>query len=158
MRRPLTVLAFMLFAPSTFAALVLEKVVDGDSVMLNDDGQRFSLRLLDIDAPELAQPGGKQSRRSLMQLCARAEINVTVRGQDRYGRTLGYLYCDGQEASAWQVAQGMAWFNTRYSARIELHALEAEARSQGLGLWQATQPTPPWQWRKQHGHHYRRQE
>lgn len=147
-----------LWCTSALSAPVLEKIIDGDTVVLVDDGQRIRLRLMDIDAPELAQAGGKQARRSLMQLCSQAEIAVTIHGQDRYQRPLGYLYCNGEEANAWQIAQGLAWFNGRYSNRLALQALEAEARAQGLGLWQAPQPMPPWQWRKRYSQHYHRQE
>lgn len=158
MMRLLFLLAGMLSAHALLAAPTLEKVVDGDTVILLEDGQRYRMRLMDIDAPELAQAGGKLARRSLIHLCAQATLTVMITGQDRYGRVLGYLYCDEQEANAWQIAQGMAWFNRRYSTRLELETLEAQARAQGLGIWQSAQPVPPWQWRKQHGRYYRRQE
>lgn len=137
---------------------VLEKVLDGDTVVIRDQAQSYHLRLLDIDAPELHQAFGKQSRRSLSQLCMNTAIAVHTQGNDMYGRTLGHLYCDHADASQAQVALGMAWFNARYSKRLALDALQQQAQQQGLGLWQDAQPMPPWQWRKLYGQYYRRQQ
>ena len=137
---------------------VLEKVLDGDTVIIREEAQSYHLRLLDIDAPELHQDYGKQSKRSLAQLCLNASISVQPQGQDRYGRTLGYLFCGNTDASQSQVALGMAWFNQRYSNRTTLSELQQQAQQQGLGLWQEANPMPPWQWRKLHGQHYHHQE
>jgi endonuclease YncB( thermonuclease family) len=137
---------------------VLEKVIDGDTVQIQDQDRHYRLRLLDIDAPELHQAFGKHARRSLMQLCANATVSITIQGLDPYGRQLGYLYCDGTEANQSQVAQGMAWFNDRYSKRTTLQTLQQQAQAQGLGLWQSARPMPPWQWRKLYGQHYRHQD
>lgn len=68
---------------------VLEKVLDGDTVVIRDQAQSYHLRLLDIDAPELHQAFGKQSRRSLSQLCMNTAIAVHTQGNDMYGRTWG---------------------------------------------------------------------
>jgi len=140
------------------AAPVLINVIDGDTVIIRDNTLTYHLRLLDIDAPERQQAFGIQSRRSLKQLCEHANIAVQLQGRDLYGRTLGHLYCNNTDASQSQIALGMAWFNTRYSKRLELDALQHQAQQQGLGLWQDAEPMPPWQWRKLYGQYYRRQE
>lgn len=149
---------WLMLCNSSIAAPELEKIIDGDTVLIQAQGSHYRLRLLDIDAPELHQAFGKQSRRSLSQLCAGAKITVNTQGQDQYGRQLGHLYCDGTEASQFQVAQGMAWFNARYSTRTALQALQQQAQQQGLGLWQSSEAMPPWQWRKLYGQHYRHQD
>ena len=136
---------------------VLQKVIDGDTVIIRDQGSTYHLRLLDIDAPESQQAYGKQAKRSLMILC-NGKIAVQPTGTDRYGRTLGYLSCDNTDASQYQVAQGMAWFNSRYSSRAELAPLQQHAQHHALGLWQQANPTPPWIWRKHFGQHYRQPE
>lgn len=149
---------FFIYGIHSHAQPVLEKVLDGDTVIIRDGAQSYHLRLLDIDAPELQQVFGKQSKRSLAQLCMDAPLSVQTQGQDLYGRTLGHLYCGKQDASRSQIAMGMAWFNQRYSQRHELQALQKQAQQQALGLWQQTNPMPPWQWRKLYGQHYRHQE
>ena len=134
---------------------LLERVVDGDTVIIREEGARYRLRLMDIDAPELHQAYGKQSQRSLRQLCQTGPISVEKHGQDRYGRTLGYVYCQGTNSSDYQIRQGMAWFNHKYSQRPVLEASQQQAQQAALGLWQQPQPVPPWVWRAQHGKQYR---
>lgn len=139
------------------AAPILEKVLDGDTVVIRDDAQHYHLRLLDIDAPERQQAYGKQSRRSLQQLCI-TDIRVEPHGTDRYGRTLGHLFCAGTDAGTHQVAHGMAWFNQRFSQRNDLRVAQQQAQQQQLGLWQQQDPMPPWVWRKLYGRQYQRHE
>lgn len=152
-------LVFIFFALGMHAQAepVLQKVIDGDTVIILDQGRTYRLRLLDIDAPESQQAYGKQSRRHLMSLCTE-QITVQATGTDPYGRTLGHLYCNHTDASQYQVAQGMAWFNSRYSSRAELASLQQQAQQQALGLWQQSNPTPPWVWRKHFGQHYQQPE
>ncbi|HSH87869.1 MAG TPA: thermonuclease family protein [Methylophilus sp.] len=148
-------LLLMLFATGIHAQAdpVLKKVIDGDTVIILDQGRTYRLRLLDIDAPESQQTYGKQSKRHLMALC-NGNITVQSTGTDPYGRTLGHLYCNHTDASQYQVAQGMAWFNRRYSSRTELASLQQQAQQQALGLWQQANPIPPWVWRKHFGQYY----
>lgn len=139
------------------AAPLLEKVLDGDTVVIRDGEQHYHLRLLDIDAPERQQAYGKQARRSLQQLCI-SDIRVEAHGTDRYGRTLGHLFCDGTDASTHQVTHGMAWFSERFSQRHDLLAAQQQARQKKLGLWQQHDPLSPWRWRKLYGRQYQRHE
>lgn len=150
--------SLLAYYANSHAQPVLEKVLDGDTVIIREEAQSYHLRLLDIDAPELHQAFGKQSRRSLAQLCMNAPISVQLQGQDIYGRTLGHLSCGKQDASQSQIGLGMAWFNQRYSRRYELQVLQKQAQQQALGLWQQSNPLPPWQWRKLYGRHYHHQE
>ncbi|MDP8568020.1 thermonuclease family protein [Methylophilus aquaticus] len=143
---------------TTVSAATLEKVLDGDTVIIREGTQHYHLRLLDIDAPELHQSYGKQSQRSLRTFCQKARIVVEADGTDRYGRTLGNLYCDGQNSSTHQITQGMAWFNSKFSQNNALADLQVQVQQSRIGLWQQENPVQPWVWRKLYGAHYRRQE
>lgn len=57
-------------------------VADGDTLTLVS-GQR--IRLVDIDAPELDQPRGKDSRAALFHLCASKQAVIETHGEDRFG-------------------------------------------------------------------------
>ena len=139
------------------AGPVLEKVIDGDTVIIRDDTQTYHFRLLDIDAPELQQAYGKQAKRSLQAFCDMS-IAVQPQGIDLYGRTLGHLLCHGKDASQHQIEQGLAWFNNRYSSRNDLKLLQTQAQQQKTGLWQQRRPMPHWVWRKRYGQHYQLRE
>jgi micrococcal nuclease len=151
--QPWLLFSLCLISAGSHAEPALQKVLDGDTVIIRDQGQTYRLRLLDIDAPELQQDYGRQAKRSLSTLCT-GTIAVHTTGTDIYGRTLGHLFCNGTDASQFQVAQGMAWFTSRYSSRIELESLQRQAQQQGLGLWKQDNPAPPWIWRKRYGQHY----
>lgn len=137
---------------------IITRVMDGDTVSIKDNNQTYKLRLLDIDAPELHQAYGKKAKRALVQLCQSKQstlsVTVELQGFDKYGRQLGYLYCNQINASHHLVKQGLAWFNTPYSTDLNLQAAEALAREQQLGLWRQSKPIPPWEWRKLHTYQY----
>ena len=62
-----------------------------------------------IDAPELKQPFGKESRESLAQICVKKTARVSWTELDRNGRTLGCVWCGQIDANAEQIRRGMAW-------------------------------------------------
>ncbi|PIE44042.1 MAG: hypothetical protein CSA45_06905, partial [Gammaproteobacteria bacterium] len=64
------------------------RVIDGDSLIATCHGQKHKLRLMHIDAPELAQqPWGQHAKQALAAL-AQTQIWVDFHGQDVYQRDL----------------------------------------------------------------------
>ena len=119
---------------------------DGDTITILQGKQQIKVRLFGIDAPELKQPYGKKSKQFLASLIAGQVVEVEPRGKDRYKRTLGIIYFKGQDINAQMVLNGYAWAYVKYS-RIYVDQ-EKTARENKLGLWQSSDPTPPWEWRK----------
>jgi endonuclease YncB( thermonuclease family) len=128
------------------------QVIDGDTIVIG--GTR--IRLEGIDAPEVGQtckrkwlgswPCGAAATDALQGLLAGKTVTCEPRGFDKYGRTLAACFADGRDVNAAIVRQGLAWAFVKYSATYVKE--EAEARAQGLGIWQA--PTmPPWDYRAQ---------
>lgn len=144
-------LAFLAVAPCAALADFVGRVVnvtDGDSLTVLVEGKQVRVRLDAIDAPELKQPFGKRSQQSLAQLCAAKAARVIEKGPDRYGRTVGWIVCDGVDANSEQVRRGMAWVFVRYAAgNSPLYGLQAEAQGTRRGLWVDPQPVAPWEWR-----------
>ena len=144
-------LCFLLLSQSAWADFRgrVVGVADGDTLTVLAGGLGRKVRLAGVDAPEKAQPFGARSKRSLAGVCAGTEAEVSETGKDRYGRTVGTVYCGGADANAEQVRRGMAWAYGRYLPRDSpLFALEAGARSAGRGLWADPDPVPPWEFRK----------
>ena len=73
---------------------------------------------------------------------------VEVETIDRYGRTVGVVFVDGQNINAELVKQGMAWVYREYNKDRALDELESKAREKKLGLWLDKKPIPPWEWRR----------
>lgn len=119
---------------------VLSFVTDGDSVRCADGRE---IRLLSIDAPEMAQePWGARARDELLRV---APTNTVLGVEydavrvDTFDRDLAYLFLPGGDMlNEHMVASGYALAfiippNLRYADRIE--AAEAAASTEGRGLW-----------------------
>ncbi|WP_411565005.1 thermonuclease family protein [Rubrivivax sp. A210] len=126
---------------------VVVGVADGDTLTVLSGGGQFKVRMVEIDAPEKAQPYGQRARTSLADLCFRRPVHVVDKGQDRYGRTLGRVWCAGVDANKEQVRRGMAWVYERYVTDRGLYKVQGQAQGRHLGLWADPSPIPPWDWR-----------
>jgi len=136
------IVATPLFA---FSAKVV-KISDGDTITVLSGKEQTKVRLYGIDAPEKKQDYGQKSRQFLASLIAGQIVEVEPKGKDRYKRTLGIIYYKGQDINAQMVLNGYAWAYVKYSRIYVDH--ERLAREKKLGLWQSSNPTPPWEWRK----------
>ena len=105
------------------------------------------MRLAGIDAPELDQAFGEQSRDSLRRLVLQRTVQVTLQTSDAYGRNVAQVRVAGVDVETEQVRHGMAWVYRQYNRDAQLLALEAEAKAARRGLWVEANPTPPWDWR-----------
>lgn len=122
-------------------------IADGDTLTVLVDKVGVKVRLEGIDAPERAQPFGARSREKLSELVFGKTVRVVTYGTDRYGRTLGVVFIDGENVNAKMVESGLAWHYKRYSSDAELDRLEREARREKRGLWRDQAPVEPWNWR-----------
>lgn len=121
---------------------VVAAVSDGDSFRCRD-GRR--VRLLLLDAPEMDQrPFGERARDALRGRLHRndtAWLEYDVQREDRYGRTLAYVYSAARGGTYVNLAQAReGWAvavvfppNVRDIAHIR--AAVAEARRSRRGLW-----------------------
>jgi len=66
-------------------------VHDGDALTaLTDDKRQLKVQLHGIDAPELGQPFGQASKRTLSDRMFGKQVTPRSTGTDRYGRTLAH--------------------------------------------------------------------
>lgn len=141
-----TALALCFSAYADFTGRVVS-IADGDTLTVLIDRQQVKVRLVEIDAPEKSQAFGNRSKQSLSDMCFDREAQVQDKGKDRYGRTLGRVYCVGMDANAEQIKRGMAWVYDKYVTDHSLYRLQDEAKAARLGLWADAKPMPPWEWR-----------
>jgi micrococcal nuclease len=134
---------------SAVGPLPVQRVVDGDTVIVLRDGAEERVRLLGIDTPESVQPdspvecfGPEASARSGELLSGRSiwlEGDPTQDAVDQYGRTLAYAWLDESTlVNRVLVAEGYAYEYTYDVPGVHQAALEAAedaARSGGVGLW-----------------------
>ena len=128
-------------------------VTDGDTIKVMHNGKAEKIRLHGIDCPEKAQPFGTKAKQFTSAMVFGKEVTVKDYGLDniRFKRTLGEIVLpDGRVVNEELLRAGLAWWYRKYAPnRVDLAALEEEARTARRGLWADPHPVPPWEWRKQ---------
>ena len=77
------------FQPSTYQANIsVARVIDGDTLEVLQNGSRERVRLKEIDAPEMSQPGGIASKKHLQRLVKGNDVQLIGTERDRYQRIL----------------------------------------------------------------------
>jgi micrococcal nuclease len=129
------------------AVAVVERVVDGDTVIVDVDGERTRIRLLNIDTPESVDPNrpdeclGAEASAFLAELLpvgTEVRLGYDEERQDQYGRTLAAVFLgDGTLVNAEIARAGLGEAvvyggNDRYLSAVR--AAEAAATDAGVGL------------------------
>ncbi len=145
-----TLWATLVFAGHTIVGQVVD-VVDGDILQVKTRDGLQTIRLADIDCPEPDQPYGDQAASLSKDLAKGQTVAVLVKGVDPFRRTKGEVILSGGESlNCRLVSAGLAWRETDSSNTV-VRALETEAQSAKAGLWQDSNPEPPWLHRKKAG-------
>lgn len=133
---------------TTFNGKVI-KITDGDTiVVLTDDNEQIKIRLEGIDCPESSQDFGTRAKQATSDLCFGKQVKIIKSGEDRYGRTLGYVMVGDVNVNKELLRLGMAWHFKKYNKDPELAKLEQEARTKKVGLWSQPKPVAPWDFRR----------
>jgi micrococcal nuclease len=123
-------------------------VHDGDTLtLLTPRKKEVKVRLEGIDAPEIGQAFGNNSKRSLSDLVFGKTVKIVVSTTDDYGRKIANVYVDDLWVNLALVEKGMAWQYAHYSHDQKLNQAEIHARAEHIGLWQGKSPIPPWDYR-----------
>lgn len=130
-------------------------VTDGDTIrVLAPDYQLLKVRLAWLDAPEMGQAFGNRAKQAMSELVFGQEVELHPHTIDRYGRTVALVLVGGRDVGLELVRAGLAWAYKYYLPEalpeIQQSYLRAEgaARAARLGLWQDSNPLPPWEYRK----------
>ena len=129
-------------------------VADGDTItVLDASDTQHKIRLAGIDAPEKHQPFGQRSKESLSDLVFGRAVMVETDKRDKYGRNVGKVLVDGNDANLEKVKRGLACHYKQYEKeqpandRVEYAVAEGAARASRLGLWADAEPVAPWEFR-----------
>ena len=134
---------------------VVINVVDGDTVhLLNDNQEKLKVRLHHIDAPELDQSYGKESKFALEQLILNKKVTVISDKKDKYKRLLGVISLDEVDVNLEMIKAGAAWHFKKYAKFDQAQEQyqiydenEHQAKLKKIGLWKE-KAISPWLWRK----------
>ncbi|OAM53402.1 hypothetical protein A7981_07350 [Methylovorus sp. MM2] len=126
------------------------EVFDGDTVTLLSENMRVKIQLTGIDAPEMKQDFGVQSKQALSDCALDKIVVIDDYKSGKSGRSIGKVIVDGVDCNLRQVRNGMAWHDTQHSedqsqVNQQLYAdAETMARSNRIGLWSQSNPVAPW--------------
>jgi micrococcal nuclease len=140
---------------------VVERIVDGDTLIAVRGGERIRVRLLGIDTPESVHPskpvecfGPEASvfaKQALDNQAIALEFDSNQPRRDRFDRTLAYVWFE-DSSGKWNMFNLRALeegFAERYRNsgdllwQMELAGAERSARSGDLGLWGECSPEAP---------------
>jgi micrococcal nuclease len=142
-----------LFAHAASFQAMVSHVTDGDTVWVRpaDGGPPQHVRIEGIDAPEICQPFGNESRDALSAFVLRKSVTVITRGSDDYSRTVARLRVGKEDVGAWMVSHGYAWsYRFRRDPGPYAHE-EKRARRTRAGLWSIAAAELPRDFRMRHG-------
>lgn len=130
------------------------RVFDGDSFLVRPArGRDIDVRLIDIDAPEKAQPHGDRSRAALLAMIESRRVFVDVIDIDQYDRKLARVYRepDRLDVTRALVHDGHVWVYRRSARDRSLIKLEDAAKATRSGLWALPESkrVPPWRFRRE---------
>lgn len=137
-------------SPSGAVIVPVTAVVDGDTFRVELDGRSARVRIVGINAPELAhagypqQCGGEAARTALDRMIWRHDVELRTDPRtdntDRYGRLLRYVSINGHDVGLSMIQQGRASEYHPRSAHApartsSYRAAEDQAQKADRGQW-----------------------
>lgn len=126
-------------------------ISDGDTIVVLLHDKKTKIRLYGIDAPEGKQEYGKEATKALQSFLSDHKIvSIKPITKDHHKRIVGMVFVDGRNINEAMVKGGWAWMFRKYCDLPlcdDWGRIEEQARKARLGLWQAPNPVPPWDWR-----------
>jgi len=130
------------------ASATVERVVDGDTIVVRLNGRRETVRYIGVDTPESVKRNTPVECFALRasnfnkSLVAHRKVRLQTDAElrDRYGRLLAYVAVGGRSVNAALLRGGYARtfeFPPNTSHAIEFAALAAKAGRAKVGLWGA---------------------
>lgn len=133
--------------------VLVTKVFDGDTILVEQNGKEITVRLIGVDTPETSRPetpvqfygpeAADFTRRSLEGRQATLEFEAPDRpggSVDQYGRTLAYVITgDGKNFNLELVRLGYGRVFDKYPFQYQREFGQAERAAQkaSLGIWNA---------------------
>jgi micrococcal nuclease len=128
----------------------VKDVVDGDTIKALQYGDIVSIRLYGIDAPEMNQPFGKESRDRLASLLSGRTFDVEVIDKDNFGRLIAIITTPHGCVNERLIKDGCAWVYKQYCKHPDCKKwadYESRSRSEKKGLWSQNNAIEPWVFR-----------
>jgi|LGVF01.1.fsa_nt_gb endonuclease YncB( thermonuclease family) len=84
-------------------------ISDGDTITVLHNNRGEKVRLYGIDTPEKRQDFGNKAKQFTSNMVFGKHVEVESVTKDRYGRTVGLIYINGQCLNEELIRTGFAW-------------------------------------------------
>ncbi|MDH5398577.1 MAG: thermonuclease family protein [Cyclobacteriaceae bacterium] len=123
------------------------QVMDGNTLEVETkEGEKFTVMLFGVDAPELGQEFGSEATSYLRKIALNKKVLVVMKGKDRWGSRMAKVsFANGEDVGVRLIREGMAWSRLEGGEEKQLEGISKTARK---GLWVDDDPTPPWIFRR----------
>ncbi len=128
---------------------VVTDFVNGALAVVDRNGDTVTLRIYGVDCPEPDQAGHDDVRAFMNEAFLDKRVSVSVVADDSKGYPVALLFdANGDSLSHLLVATGMAWWDRRNAPQDALlRRLNADAITNGLGLYDDPLALAPWDYR-----------
>lgn len=144
--------------PSDTTTATVVKVVDGDTLSVNLDGKKQTIRIIGIDTPETVDPrksvqcfgvaASNRAKELLSGQTVQLESDPSQENTDKYGRLLRFVWLKGQDYGLKTIADGYAHeytYDVPYKYQKAYKQAQTDAMNAKRGLWAdnaCSEPTP----------------
>lgn len=134
---------------------IVTKVTNGDTIQVTTTSRtKLKVRLYGIDAPETGkdgQPYGSNAQRALEEMVISKHVRLEVMTIDRDKSTVAIVWTVDNIVNKEMIKSGWAWAYRQHldsPHASEYIDLEEQARNERRGLWEQSDPRPPWEFKK----------
>ncbi|HCT0402040.1 TPA: thermonuclease family protein [Staphylococcus pseudintermedius] len=126
---------------------LVKRVIDGDTIIIDKDGQDERVRLIGVDTPETVkpntpvQPYGKAASNFTKKHLTnqRVRLEYDREPKDKYGRTLAYVWLGDEMFNVKLAKEGLArakFYPPNDEYRILIEQAQKEAQKKQLNIWE----------------------
>lgn len=131
------------------ALYLVDRVIDGDTIVSDINGELETIRLIGLDTPEIVDPRkivqcfGKEASDKAKEILTgqkvRIETDPSQGARDKYGRLLAYIFLpNGTFFNKMMIEEGYGHeytYRLPYKYQNEFKAAQVRARKDKTGLW-----------------------
>lgn len=122
-----------------FRTAKVQRVLDGDTVIVTTRWRKLVIRLGAIDCPEYGQHWGDTAKYGLVKLIRGRTIRIEEHTVDTYGRMVATIYVQSDGKREWlnvnarMVMLGHAWVYRRFYTHLPKHRRDELNRLEKMG-------------------------
>lgn len=150
----IAILLFPTLAHASALQAQVVEIVDGDTILVQNINRQLKVKFRGVDAPEKDQPFGDIAEKHLADLVLGKIVLVDFSALGNEKNLVARVYLDRMDVGQQVIRDGVAWFDKIDGRELSAQeqamyaASEEAARAERRGIWQESQPTPPWEWRQ----------